>query len=517
MDNAQKQKELKQEELKVEVVQEQQEQQEQQGFQFDQLETYQRAEGESLEQAKAGFMEQALTRQAEINESLRQSVQKNVQQNKVTQTAPVNEPPVQEQRARETWKQRRERQSKVRKARRVCPIGNEHTLEISQSIKEYDRSLENALSYAQVNEKRAMAVKADRRALKVFCNGFRLKKDGEPVEEDLEQANQDTQFIEDYLSGNQERRKPHLDRITQEIISMEFTPEMVTPEYIARNAVQLSQMGNRMIYFENIMKENPWYFDNLPQLTKDLIAANAEIAGIFTGHMMNVFAAVHGINGNNGVIYGRREQNVFEAARMNMEVTGPIYNEKVEEFKRRVAEAYEREAQRKLATYKADLVSGFQRQEVEIERQNDPVAQVKLTSITPSLYAREAILKVREIIGNNQEKYQQHRDLIDKVYSEYFRCLDTISDISGDTLAMQQGVDEYNVANRTKQQSAIMKVFERMQQSQESKYNLILARAEALRSIVDHYLRGREMTATAQEVLKEFTTQQQGSQDTQTN
>lgn len=507
MDNVQRQNELRQDEIRVEVVQQQQQQQEQQSMQFDQLETYHQAEGESIEQARTSYMQQALSKQAEVNARLQQNFQRNVQQNRVTQTAPVPQPPVQECRTRESWKQRRERQNKVKKARKVCPVGNEYTLDISQSIKEYKRELNNSQSAGGVTEERARAVDADMRMLKVFCNGFKLK-DGQPVsDEDRARMNADIRFLDDYLSGERERRRPHLERITQEIISMEFSREMLTPEYISRHAVQLVRMSDKLIYFESIMKENRWYFDSLPQLTKDLIAANAQIAGVFSGQLLNLLA-LQGINGNNGDIYGYDYTGPIESMRVNAEVMKPMYNELVDVFKGKLAEAYEREAERKLEGYKAKLEPGYQTVEEEMERQNDPLAKVKLKSKTPSIYAKEVILKVREMIEKDPEQYRQNKELIDKVYSEYYKCLDLISDLSGELLALQQGVDEHNVMQPNKYQAAVTKAFNRLQNRQKARYQLMLARAEALRSIMDHYLKGDEMTATAAEVLKEFVTQQ---------
>jgi hypothetical protein len=249
---------LKQEEIRVQVEQQQQE------IRFEQLETYRQAEEESIEQARISFMEQALTKQAEVNARLQQTVQRNVQQNRVTQTAPVTQPPVQQPNARESWKQRRERRNKAKKARKLSPVGNEYTLDISRSIKEYRNELINSQSAGSMTAERARAADADMRALRIFCNGFKMK-DGQPAsDEDRARMNADIRFIDDYLSGEQERRRPHLERMTQEILSMEFTREMLTPEYITRNVVQLLRKSDKLIYFENIMNENRWYFDSLP-------------------------------------------------------------------------------------------------------------------------------------------------------------------------------------------------------------------------------------------------------------
>lgn len=446
---------------------------------------------------------------------MQQNIQMNVQQQTVTQTAAVTQPPVQEQRVRESWKQRRERQNKIKKARKVCPVGNEYTLDISREIKEQEKQRVNAIDLGGVTAERAMAVGADMRMLKVFCNGFNVNQQGLPAtQQDQDRMNADTQFLNDYLSGDQERRRPHLDRITQEIISMEFTPEMLTPEYAAKNVAKLDLMTNRMMYFENMMIENRWYFDSLPQLTKDLIAANSRITGIFCQQYLNVLGT-HGVNGNLGSIYGYDySEDSLESIRINAEMGAEIFNESVSTFKRSVAEAYEREAERKLEEYKARLEPGYRTVEEEMESQNDPLAQVKLQSKTPSIYAKEVILKVREMIEQNPEQYRQNKELIDKVYSEYYKCLDLISDLSGELLALQQGVDEYNVRQANRYQTAMTKAFNRMQDRNKARYQLMLARAEALRSIMDHYLKGDEMTATATEVHKEFVTQQGAQQNT---
>jgi|GEM_PF-618303 len=540
MDNVQRQNELRQDEIRVEVVQQQQQQQEQQSMQFDQLETYHQAEGESIEQARTSYMQQALSKQAEVNARLQQNFQRNVQQNRVTQTAPVTQPPVQEQRARESQKQRRERQNKVRKARKVCPVGNEYTLEISKAITEYDDSMQNSLKVLGVTEERARAVNADRRMLKVFCNGFRLKKNGQVEEDDWVQAHEDAAFITDYLSGDRQRRKPHLDRITQEIISMEFTPEMLMPEYVVKNPVQVARMANRLMYFENLINENKWYFDNLPQFAKEMIAANSNIAGIFCQHLTNVLT-LQGVNVNNGNIYGKKDVEAFRKANEFLPITGQMYNDAVAEYKRKKSEAYDREAERLIARELRTVQRRLQADDAIAEQRTPHLAGIRLKSKTPSDYVKEAIFSARQLIEKNREKYLQHKELIDKVYSEYYRSLDLLSDLYGESMAinrasapfgsqdlnedvMPEGVElseeeqqeqELQLSFVNKDQMA--RAFDRALTRQDSRMTVLRARGDALRNIISHYLTGQELSNGAQEVRKEFVPQEQATQTTQAN
>ncbi len=167
------------------------------------------------------------------------------------------------------------------------------TYNVSTALLDFKAMKLNTTDYFNSDEANAAIAQhnVDKRVLNVFITGYRKNDDGEPAtEEDARKMREDRAFVEDYISGDLERRRPHLERFTNELLSTEITANMFTKEYISEHAVEMKALFDRMVYFDNMRNDpiNRPYFEQLDPLQKELI--DIRIRGIYSD-ISSLFAA----------------------------------------------------------------------------------------------------------------------------------------------------------------------------------------------------------------------------------
>jgi hypothetical protein len=242
-----------------------------------------------------------------------------------------------EEQNRQTEAELAERQERQRMLEEELPYCDEHCFAMSDAIKRMGDRKNQAMNDANAAIQGA-PVRVDQRMLKVFCQGYDVGSDGEPVSrEDTDRKTKDMQFISDYCSGNAERRRPHLynamDRILK--IARSVSPAMLTEDYMTDNAAQMKEMCDRLYYFENIMQENRAYFDNLDPAYKKVINAAYIMATSFVGYTTAAFNA-RGIDINRGRFYGEEESPIVMNARESVDTfrEQTLYAIRVYEYER---------------------------------------------------------------------------------------------------------------------------------------------------------------------------------------
>lgn len=155
------------------------------------------------------------------------------------------------------------------------PVGIE-TYHIRTSLLDLYGKQANSAAYFENDEARELIHQhhVDFRVLHSFLNGYKKKEDGEPAtEEDARKMQEDRTFIDDYISGDLERRRPHLERITNELLSAQITADMFSKEYVSQHAADMKVLFDRMVYFENMRHDpiNAPFFEQLEPLQKELI------------------------------------------------------------------------------------------------------------------------------------------------------------------------------------------------------------------------------------------------------
>lgn len=342
MDEMKKQQELRREEVRAGTHREEQAEEQDSVLVMKDRED-RAAVGREQEGSKAETrMREIVQDQSVRNRDLWASIQQSFSETAVSRTADVPHPPVQEPVARESRKQRRERLKKQELARKLCPVGDEHTINLSNAIKTAIRMRGNSFDLVKDCKKRAWALGLDEKMLLAYCRGYRKNIWGRPAaKKDRKAAKEDRAFLEAFLTGRPEDRLPYLEQATREIISMRFTPEMISPENIVKNLPELRNMTEKMTSFEMMMKANPEYFNGLDDLTKDLIAANSRMCANFS-MFLAAFLGSRGIDYNFGNILGHKEEEkaTIQISASVVDELERAYRQDVEVFREAVREAH---------------------------------------------------------------------------------------------------------------------------------------------------------------------------------
>jgi hypothetical protein len=154
--------------------------------------------------------------------------------------------------------------------------------------------------YTTIGKNRTM----DLRALRIFAPTYR---EGDLRNEQVKQQDVEN-YYDDIASGEQEKIRPHLDRIFREYLAVTPSMKMVEDDkHFLENATFLLEFSDRACYIENVIKDFPWYYNALPQETKETIKKRGKVEGLLGSMVMHKCNAL-GIDHNKGVALERTEQ-----------------------------------------------------------------------------------------------------------------------------------------------------------------------------------------------------------------
>ena len=189
----------------------------------------------------------------------------------------------------QSFKQRR-RQKK--EDQRIKKQYGEHADHVSVAIKQQLDELteERVVELPRLNELKDEAdrrgVKVDGRVLNSFITGYKTDAEGNPLnEQEAERKQRDEAFLQDYCSGDLQRRLPYLEQMKNEMLNIRLSPDMLTETYMERHAVELYDIVAKMTYFENVEKDpiNAPFFENLPAVERKLLKYRVEdLCGSFS-------------------------------------------------------------------------------------------------------------------------------------------------------------------------------------------------------------------------------------------
>lgn len=184
--------------------------------------------------------------------------------------------------AKRSWKQRRQDAKVTKEVRKHTSIGDHVTYAIAQSVGTYRANRDN--SYTDEYLRRAKATGVDTKMLGSFLKGYAVDAHGEPLNaEERQKRDDDIQFMNDYMDADRNKRWPHLERITREMLEVEpLTPEMLSDDYLEHHAGEIIRTQDKMTYFENILRDpdNRPFFDSLPPLERRLLDSKFREGGI---------------------------------------------------------------------------------------------------------------------------------------------------------------------------------------------------------------------------------------------
>ena len=479
----QEQKEKKIEEVKHETLRET----------LTSLQTWDLAEGQTLEERRQAHRESMIHGQLQENAALQNAAR--AQLNQATANAAAPGAPVQEQApAQLTYKQRREQARKAREARRHCPIGTADTYDIQKGVSEVIQYPGNSIEpfVAEAVEK-----DVDLRVLRTFSKGYKQNRRGRPATpEDQAAADSDNAFLTDYLSLDVKRREPHLERFRKELIDFPLSADTISDANIVRNAAQLKKITDRGCYYENIMRDpiNKPYFDSLDPTELDLLTAKMETLAQVGSYCVNRMGAI-GVNCNLGEYYDITEAPASHdaIAQMQREPTTQLAagwaQQKQAILERHMEEdaAQERESMlRKISEDQAKQTT----QRPEDMNFSSPAAG----------YATEELKRYRAMIEEHPDVYAANKPLIDQLYQELYRGSDVLNDMAFDSMVYQSVFDKKKESQNSTDRAKASLAFKKLERYMES-MDTARKRLNAISHSLDFYLKEKPLTDDARAFL----------------
>ncbi len=488
--------------MNEELQQQQQQQQRQQRVeQLQQLQTWGNAQGDALLQQKKEFTADVIEFQTHYDEAVIAQMQQALPHAQIVGAAPVGQPPVQQPAAQEGYKARRERQKKRNAALKVCPVGDEYTFDISNQIK-HAISTRNLAQTPELTQL-ANEQNCDMRMLKTFCQEFSLNKAGQPAtDEDALILEQNKQFMRDYCNGDAQQRRPLLDRCVNDVLKLNFrfTPDMLSDENIREHMLEYKAIADKLTYVENLQKENPQYFASMPQVQRELYAAQISIGAVFCTALGEHLRA-KGISLNDARIYGYDSQESIEGAQPNIQVLDAAFQAELVNLSNTNREVMEREAMRLTQTDMFDeLLDGYRQQDEQFVREYG----VSLPGGGSELIYAD-IAKYRDMIADNPQQYAQNKELIDRLFNDYYK----LQSQRGEMFMLQRKLDSIVIDNQVPahvdpMRRALARAADKINDRKVEDDTALAHYGNAIMDALSHLLRGRPMSNSAAAVIERY-------------
>jgi hypothetical protein len=293
------------------------------------------------------------------NASIRQAVQKESTRNKslwqrfqglfsrksakVSRTVDVPEPPVQQPAVQESRKQLRERLKKQKRAVELCPVGDVDTIDFSTAIRTKNKMIENSAGLVSNFKQKADEQGFDDRMVYPYLRGHRKNIFGRPAtQKDREAARRDKAMLEAFANKDMRAIEHYLDMIVEDIISMDFRYDTLTPENITKNFEKYLDMTRKMNTLDNLESHFPEYFGRLDQFRKDMLAANKVIGAVFTEYLKK-YSMSRGVDFHSGDIFGYKEIDSIRSGMDNIKAWLEMFQNEAISFQRNIGQIIARQ------------------------------------------------------------------------------------------------------------------------------------------------------------------------------
>jgi hypothetical protein len=159
----------------------------------------------------------------------------------------------------------------------------------------------------------------DGRVVRAFARGYETDRNGEPLTEtDRINKEADETFVREYFDPDQAVRARQLDRMTDEVLSIEIGEREMTEEYIRDHGAEMKLLADKACYLENAMDANKAYFDSLPPEKAELLKAVKALSVALVGLYQAVYGA-WGVHYNVGRLIGSRETGYIDKSRASLD------------------------------------------------------------------------------------------------------------------------------------------------------------------------------------------------------
>ncbi|MGI5979722.1 MAG: hypothetical protein ACOX66_09565 [Oscillospiraceae bacterium] len=422
--------------------------------------------------------------QTAYDQSVAEKMQRLGRRAEVRASAPVDQPPAAPEPApEETYKQRRERIKTAKQA--------------AKDLKEQDTSRQAAFTPEILAE--ATAKGYDKRALKLFCDSYKLNWRGKPASDaDRATLERNREYLRKYVTGTEEEHNECLEEATQKILAMDLDLHVFDDEkYVMKHLPEIKEIGDRLTYFENIMQENRAWFDAQPQERKDKIAEKMHFYAIYST-ATTVIARANGVESNlfTYTADDPEQQSAIRDARESIGMMRETYK------KMWLEQAVDKEAK------------GYYEEERPFYIQQDALFQTQYGVSFPkgaSELEYADIAKYREMIAKSPEAYAANAKMIDAMFSDLYRTFEVIGDKSLQMKAKQGVTDAHNTGvfsgtdDDLISQTALRGIDEIMKET-----DVYRRYANGLMDALKHLLTGSEPSEPAKPILERYRTQSGG-------
>ncbi len=416
--------------------------------------------------------------------------------------------------AKKTYKQRREDKRLDAVAKEKNAVMDHISLRMMEGLEEEKKIHENSVEDLSSAQKETIAQnKIDLNVLKAFSFGYKKDEKGRPEDAKLKELDQN--FLDDYISGDLNRRRSHLNRMVSQVLGLDFTEEMFKPEYMEYHAGELREKINRLVYFEKVSKDpiNKPYFDELPQHTKDLIKYRVTDRCAQVGAFFTMVCARHGVDCNN-VKHLDHSAEYIRNMYMSTEGLDAMQEEMREALtttRQQEREMLQRSFDQMYREKEAELleISDANKQETDLEHlRNDKGADMSNLGLTAYYHfnSMSDLADCRRLIEDSPEQYQRHAAIIDALYQQTYRSMDALGDlrlVKATTNAIYNDVQDPQLTEDAYVSVLIDKI-DILQNEVEAKRPALKLHISEMMEAMKQLLTGRKLSKSSKKVIEQL-------------
>ena len=136
----------------------------------------------------------------------------------------------------------------------------------------------------------------DGRSFHMFIQNYKTDENGNPLDEEAKKiSDQNQDFMTAVMTGDREKLRPHLQRVIDKLMSVDFSLEKITDMDYLTEHPEVIQSANYIGYLNDCMRHNVeycWFFDEMPEEKRNLLWA-------FMNRVNNVYPLVKRIVAEN--------------------------------------------------------------------------------------------------------------------------------------------------------------------------------------------------------------------------
>lgn len=398
------------------------------------------ADGQSIEQRRMQETDLVINRQKTINEQLMQNAVRQHPPVKVKETAKGT--PVQKQKpAKKTFKQKREDKRLDEQAKEITPVADHISIRMYEGLRR-NKTLEDNAENLLTDEQKKEAAKngIDMCVLRTYAYGYLTNKNGQPASrQDEANKEADLKFLNDYASKDLERRRPHLDRILEQVLNIRVTMDMLTPEYMEDHMGEVYKQVSQMVYFQNIFNDpvNKKYFDELPQLTKDLIEQRV-LARYGLMELVMTGICTQKCVDSSHICYNKniRSQSDLDATNESVRGAKQGLQAVIRDCEEQEQIAIQNGLHQEMQTEQVKLMSEAQKVKEQADNMGGDTAGLGLTSYVTN-ESLEYLAKYRKMIEDHQDMFARQVGMVKPLYKSMHHTMDVKGDLTLRIMSVQ--------------------------------------------------------------------------------